>query len=343
MANVGDAAGGGKDDRRHRYGNPVRQLRTGLALVALLGFCVFVVASVWPRGHDPAPVNRRTEAAPLATASPSPSRTPAPVTSECTTPGIDQYRRVSDPAAPGGVREVWIHRPAGHDSARLPVLYLLGDRGVGDRPAVADGLGPMLDREMCRTGIPFVVAVPDGRVLGAPDPEWGDASDGRFALEQFVTSTVIHLVEGTHRRPAALRAIGGFGMGGFGATMIALRHTALYTQIASFGGWYRLYDPDGVFAGDAPGHTPDQLIGAATVQHQRYFLVEGTQEATLLQYGTVHGEADRFAGLVRQRGLTVDVRHPVGGHDQRTWDRELPGAVRFLDHNWTSARTRAAG
>ncbi|HEX3812349.1 MAG TPA: alpha/beta hydrolase-fold protein [Mycobacteriales bacterium] len=319
----------------------MRQLRTGLALVALLGFCVFVVASVWPRPHDSRPTTQApaTLAAPPAT--PTPTRA-APVTSECTTPGVDQYRKVADLSAPGGAREIWIHRPAGHDSARLPVLYLLGDRGTTDRTAAAAHLGRLLDREMCRTGIPFVVAVPDGSVQGAPDPEWGDASDGRFALEQFVTATVIHLVEGSHRRPAALRAIGGFGMGGFGATSIALRHTTLYTQIASFGGWYRMYDPDGVFAGDAPGHTPDQLIGAAAVQHQRYFLAEGTQEATPLQYGTVHGEADRFAALVRQRGVTADVRHPVGGHDQRTWDRELPGAVRFLDHNWTSARTRTA-
>jgi S-formylglutathione hydrolase FrmB len=315
----------------------VRLLRIGLALIAVLAFGVFIAASAWPDKDSEPVAARPAAAAPPSTASPTPARR-TPRTSECTTPGVDRYARVTDATAPGGTREVWIHRPAGRDSTRVPVLYLLGDRGTSDRTLARAGLGRLLDREMCRTGIPFVLAVPDGRTISAADPEWGNATDGRFTLEHFVTSSLVGLVEGHQRRRAADRAIGGFGMGGFGATSIAMRNPALYTQVASFGGWFQISDPDGVFAGDAASHAPDQLISNGTARHQRYFLAEGTLDSTPLQYGTVHGEADRFATLVRQHGSTVDVRHPVGGHDQRTWNRQLPGLVRFLDHNWTAAR-----
>src|SRR2546430_17579785 len=69
---------------------------------------------------------------------------------------------------------------------------------------------------MCRTGRPFVVAVPDGRA-GGLDTEWGDDARGRFAIETFVTQRAVALVEGDQRRPAPLRAIAGFSLGGHGA------------------------------------------------------------------------------------------------------------------------------
>jgi len=210
------------------------------------------------------------------------------------------------------------------------VLYLLPD-ATGGLPQAK--LARLLDREMCRTGKPFVFAEPDGRVTGYATPEWADAAGGQFALEHFVTATAIHLVEGRNRRPAALRAIAGFGMGGFGSASIGLRHPTLYTQLASFGGWFRLDDPAGVFGGEA-AHAPDQLVSSTAVRRDRLFLVEGTAEATMLGTGPVRGEADRIAVLARQAGLTVDVRHPAGGHNLRTWFRQLPGAVRFFDRGW---------
>lgn len=249
-------------------------------------------------------------------------------TSECTTPGVTTRRSVADPTAPGGSRVIWIHRPALPDSANRPVLYLLADNSA---PLPTTELGRILDREMCRTGIPFVVAIPNGQVAGVTAPDWTDAANGQFALEHFVTKTVIRLVEGTHRRTPALRAIAGFGSGGFGAASIALRHPAGYGQVGSFGGWYRLDDPDGVFAG---GHTPDQLISSPGVGRERFFLVEGTGEQTVLGSGPIRGEADRFAFLLRENDLTVDVRHPAGGHDLRTWFGQLPGMVRFFDRGW---------
>jgi S-formylglutathione hydrolase FrmB len=242
---------------------------------------------------------------------------------------------VADASAPGGRRTVWVHRPAGPDRADLPVLYVLHGYPA-DPAALAGGSLPrLLDAQMCRTGRPFVVAVPDGRA-GRLDTEWGDDARGRFAIETFVTQLAVGLVEGALRRPAPLRAIAGFSMGGYGAAALALRHPDEYRQVAAFGGYYRIDDPDGVFGRQPGGHAPDRLLSAAP--GQRYFLVEGTDEHTTLRVGGIRGEADRFANALRSRGVTVSVSHPPGGHGDDAWYPQLGPMVDFLDTGWPAAR-----
>jgi enterochelin esterase-like enzyme len=108
-------------------------------------------------------------------------------------------------------------------------------------------------------------------------------------------------------------------MGGYGAAALALRHPQLYSQVASFGGHYRLDDPDGVFADDDADHAPDQLVSAATAGQLRFFLVEGAQEDAALQNGSIRGEAERFATILRRDDVTVGTAHPPGGHDANGW------------------------
>ncbi|MDQ6873786.1 MAG: alpha/beta hydrolase-fold protein [Actinomycetota bacterium] len=251
--------------------------------------------------------------------------------------GIDSLIRIPDAgAAITGGRDLWIHRPAGPDRASLPVLYLL--HGIpGSALAEAAGpLGARFDEIICRTHRPFVVAAPDGNAGG--DSEWGDAADGSFTLESMVTTRVIDAVEGGRRRPRQLRAIGGFSMGGFGATAIALRHPDLYGQVLSFGGYFRIDDPDHTFGADSDAHDPGRLLGAAG--GLRLFLVEGADDHEALQLGSIHGEADRFAAQLRPLGVDVETDHPPGGHDPATWDAALPAAVSFLDAGWAA---RAGG
>jgi S-formylglutathione hydrolase FrmB len=246
--------------------------------------------------------------------------------------GWDQTASIADSSAPDGQRRVWIHHPAGPDSATIPVLYLL--HGFPSDPqALIDDEVPALEAEMCRDGTPFVLATPDGQA-GTWDTEWGDDAAGRFALESFLTGPVIDATEGTQHRTAGLRAIGGYSMGGYGAAAIALRHPDTYGQVASFGGYYHVDDPDGVFAGDDAAHAPDQLVSDATASRLRFFLVEGVQEDTPLESGSIHGEADRFASVLRRHRVTVSVAHPPGGHDDAGWSPALPDCVRFLAAGW---------
>jgi len=151
-------------------------------------------------------------------------------------PGADSVVSVADRSAAGGQRTVLVHRPPGPDRADIPVLYLLHGYPGGPAALAGGSLLPILDAEMCRTGQPFVVAIPDGRA-GNLDTEWGDDARGRFALETFVTRQTVALVEGALRRVPALRTIGGFSMGGYGAAALALRHPDEYRQVAAFGGY----------------------------------------------------------------------------------------------------------
>ncbi|WP_017572136.1 alpha/beta hydrolase [Nocardiopsis halotolerans] len=274
---------------------------------------------------------------------PPPREAPAPVpiprpgqVAVCDEPGGNEIITLPDTGAPEGGRPVWIRRPPGPDSADLPVLYLLHGSASTHRTLMEEDIGELMDRQMCRSGIEFVIAAPYGQETGGATTEWGDAADGRFALESFVTGEVVEAVEGEHVRPRTLRAVGGFSMGGYGAAALALRNPGLYAQVVSWAGYFRVDDPDGVFGDDTAPHSPDRLLDSEEVRDIRFVLVEGTEDHTPLQRGSIHGEAARFADLLSERDMTVTTLHPHGGHDFATWKRTFPEAVDFLASGWTS-------
>ncbi|MGW5875244.1 alpha/beta hydrolase [Nocardiopsis terrae] len=272
---------------------------------------------------------------------PASDSTPAPIprpgqVAVCEEPGRDEVVTLADPGAPEGGRPLWIRRPPGLDSADLPVLYLLHGSASTHRTLMETDLGSRLDRQMCRSGVEFVIAAPYGQETGGTNTEWGDAHDGRFALESFVTGPVVAAVEGEHPRPDSLRAIGGFSMGGYGAATLALRNPDLYSQVVSWAGYFRVDDPHGTFGEDTDPHSPDLLLDREEVRDLRFMLVEGRRDHTPLQRGSIHGEAERFAGLLDERGMTVTTLHPRGGHDLDTWKRTLPETVDFLVAGWSA-------
>lgn len=254
----------------------------------------------------------------------------------CSEPGTDEVVTVPDTGAPEGGRPLWIRRPPGPDSADLPVLYLLHGSASTHETLMDEDIGELMDRQMCRSGVEFVIAAPHGQERWGSTTEWADAADGRFALESFVTGEAIEAVEGEHVRPRALRTVGGFSMGGYGAAALALRNPGLYAQVASWAGYFRVDDPDGVLGDDTAPHAPDMLLDSDEVRHIRFMLVEGTDDHTPLQEGSIHGEADRFAGILAERGMTVATVHPRGGHDFGTWKRTFPDVVDFLVSGWSA-------
>ncbi len=255
----------------------------------------------------------------------------------CEEPGRDQVVHLPDTGTPDGEgRPLWIRRPPGPDSTDLPVLYLLHGSASSHRTLMDADLGAHLDRQMCRSGVEFVVAAPYGQESGGSTTEWGDAHDGRFALESFVTRDTVDAVEGEHPRPRSLRAIGGFSMGGYGAAALALRHPDLYSQAVGWAGYYRVDDPHGTFGKDTAPHSPDLLLDAEEVRDLRFMLVEGRADHTPLQEGSIQGEAARFSALLTEHGMTVDTLRPRGGHDLETWRSTFPETVDFLVSGWTA-------
>ena len=266
---------------------------------------------------------------------------PAPIphpghVAACDEPGSDEVVHLPEPGAPDGGRPLWIRRPPGPDSADLPVLYLLHGSASTHRTLMDADVGALMDRQMCRSGVEFVIAAPHGQVPGGSTTEWGDAHDGSFALESFVTETVVAAVEGDQPRPASLRAIGGFSMGGYGAAALALRHPGLYSQAVSWAGYFRVDDPHGVFGEDTAPHSPDRLLGPEEVRDLRFMLVEGREDHTPLQEGSIHGEAERFSALLDDHGMTTTTLSPRGGHDLATWTRTFPETVDFLVSGWAT-------
>jgi len=253
--------------------------------------------------------------------------------------GTDRYVHVKDKTAHGGKREIWVHRPAGADGANVPVLYMLHGSTTDDRLFPFVKLGRILDKQMCRTGRPFVVAAPDGQSKDGRDTEFGDSKDGKVKVESFITQTAIEKVEGHNRRPARLRAIGGVSMGGYGAAAIALRHPDLYSQVASFAGYFKVDDTSKTWGKDkkkvTEEHAPDHLINRAGVRGIRFFLVEGKNDHTPLHPGSIHGEADRFAKLLRAKKMSVQVIHPPGPHSfHKCWIKAFPQFADFLAAGW---------
>ena len=254
--------------------------------------------------------------------------------------GKSSFIHVRDRTAHGGRREIWVHRPPGPDRADIPVLYMLHGSTTDDRLFPFVKLGKILDEQMCRTGRSFVIAAPNGQTADGRDTEFGDSADGKVHVESFITGTTIARVEGRNRRPARLRAIGGVSMGGYGAAAIALRHPNLYSQVASFAGYFKVDDPSHTFGKSkrkvARQHAPDHLIDRPGVRGIRFFLVEGKNDHTPLHPGTIHGEADRFAKLLRARRMTVTVLHPPGPHSfHKCWIKAIPESADFLTAGWT--------
>lgn len=254
----------------------------------------------------------------------------------CDEPGRDEIITLPDTGAPEKERPLWVRRPPGPDSADLPVLYLLHGSASTHETLLEQEIGPLLDRQMCRTGVEFVIAAPHGQEGNGVTTEWADPTDGSFALESFVTGAAIEAVEGEHLRTNSLRAIGGFSMGGHGAATLALRNPDLYSQVVGWAGHYRTDDPHGAFGNDTTPRSLDRLLGSAGVEHLRFLLVEGTEERTPLQEGSIRGEAERFADLLTEQGMTVTTVHPRGGHDFRTWKHTFPDATDFLVSGWSA-------
>ena len=250
-------------------------------------------------------------------------------------PGQWQHLRVAAPDLPAGqTREVLVFTPPVADADRIPVVYLLHGEPGHDSDVCTDEDGPRLMDAFRAGAEPFILACPDGNPAAQADTEWGDSLDGRTALETFVTVDVIKAVEGHSIRPRGMRAITGFSMGGFGAAAIALRHPDLYSQVATFAGYFHLDDPDTVFgttAATQAAHDPTALLDRAT--SLRWYLGEAAQDQLAL---TAH-DSERYAALLRSVGAPVDLVIRTGPHAAWWATGQLPDVAGYFSSGWALA------
>ena len=240
-------------------------------------------------------------------------------------------------AAPGETtahRAVYVYRPAVTDSATLPVLYFL--HGVPGSPGdpFAAGLATYLDRAFARGVAPFVVVSPDGNGAAHDDSEWADAWNGSDRIESFLLDVVIPAVEGTNRRDAAHRAVGGDSMGGYGAMNISMRHPGVFGQVVSIAGYFHVDDPAAMFGGQAAlidANSPDRHPAEARGLH--ILLLDGTAESDPV----IRGESERMSDLLDSAGVANRLVIAPGDDTWQFASSQFGTITDFVDQGWAGA------
>jgi len=143
-----------------------------------------------------------------------------------------------------------VYLPAGYDSSakRYPVIYAL--HGLPAGPRSYRGMGAAdWGRDAEGAGRPAIGVSPQGARVGDTDPEWHDWHPGRNWETAVATELVAH-IDRTYRTipDRRGRAIIGVSAGGYGASIIGIRHPEVFSVIQSWSGYFHPTNP----VGDGP-------------------------------------------------------------------------------------------
>jgi enterochelin esterase-like enzyme len=225
-------------------------------------------------------------------------------------------------AALAGVEHYAVYLPAGYASGRrrYPVIYALhglpSDAGGYRRMGIASW-----GADAVRAGRPAIVVAPQGARPGDTDPEWHDWGPGRD-WENAVAEELVEQVDRRFRTIADRRgrALIGASAGGYGATIIGVRHPGTFSVIESWSGYFHPTDPTGTKALD---------LGAKNDVHKQLVATRDRLRRLPTMIGFYVGDGDsRF--LAENKQLNVELsragvshifRIYSGGHEQRLWQR----------------------
>jgi S-formylglutathione hydrolase FrmB len=153
--------------------------------------------------------------------------------------------------------------PAGYDDVphrRYPVVYFLHGLPSG---ASAYRSNAWLADALAAAG-PAILVLPQGARDNDTDPEYLDWGAGRN-WQTYIARELPRAIDARFRtiRSRAGRAIVGLSAGGYGATVVGLRHTGTFSVIESWSGYFHPTDPTGTKPLDrGPQANAHKLIGA---------------------------------------------------------------------------------
>jgi S-formylglutathione hydrolase FrmB len=233
--------------------------------------------------------------------------------------------------------QVWVWRPPGPDSASIPVVYLLhGYPGTAADP-FNSGLAAILDARLRLGYEPFVVASPDGNGEHHSDTEWANSANGNDQVMSRVVDAVIPAVEGSHRRPRALRVIAGFSMGGYGAMNIGMQNRGIFGSVVSIDGYFVINDLSDMYGGNpAVQQQNDPSAHPQWARGMNVILEEDADDPLSL----VRGQAVWMGGLLRRAGVPAIVHISPGSHSWAYALRALSDSLTYLDQNWQRTAER---
>jgi putative tributyrin esterase len=243
-----------------------------------------------------------------------------------------------------GAEHYAVYLPAGYATGRrrYPVIYALhglpsGVNGYARMPIAAWGADAQ------RAGRPAIVVAPQGARAGDTDPEWHDWGPGRD-WESAVTDDVVERIDRSYRTIANRRgrALIGMSAGGYGATLIALRHPEEFSVIQSWSGYFHPTNP----AGTAPLDVGTPVRNAQASAHTYVPLVQELYRHYRPTYfGFFIGDADtRFLAENRQlHDELVEAHIPhrfavyQGAHTAAFWQRHEADWIGLAAHQLAAA------
>ena len=234
---------------------------------------------------------------------------------------------VASPETDYPKRSVYVWTPQADSSTvnSLPVVYFLHG-WPGSPLSMVYSIVPALEKQFENGAQPFIAVFPDGNARTHVDSEWADSSDGKAMVETWLTTNVLQAVEGDNPRSKEQRAIVGFSMGGYGASMIALHHPELFTQIGSLAGYFVVDDLTRAFTDKKKiaYETPSNYLKQANLF--RWYLAEAKDDYTQ----PIHGEMARWSALLKKNKVSVETHAPTGGHSFAFVTGQIPSLVNWL-------------
>jgi enterochelin esterase-like enzyme len=140
-----------------------------------------------------------------------------------------------------------VYLPRGYATSRerYPVIYALhglpsGSKGYRGMPIASWG------RDAEEAGRPAIVVAAQGARDRERDPEWHDWGPGRN-WESAIAHEVVAHIDRRFRtiRSRRARALIGISAGGYGATIIGVRHPEVYSAVQSWSGYFHATNPEG--------------------------------------------------------------------------------------------------
>ena len=229
-------------------------------------------------------------------------------------------------------RKVYIWTPAVDSQVvnTLPVIYILHGWS-GSPSSMINATVSTFDKLINAGAQPFIAVFPDGNAVTHPDSEWADSSDKKAMVETWLTQSVIPAVEGTNIRDRTNRAIMGYSMGGYGATIISLRHPALFSQVISLAGYYYVDDETGAFSSAAKLKSQSPTTYLKSASQMNWFLSEGVNEQTKV----IRGQAATWAAKLKSVKASYKLTIPQAAHDLAFVTSQVTPIVKWL--SWGSS------
>ncbi|MFB3892203.1 MAG: alpha/beta hydrolase [Phycisphaerae bacterium] len=211
----------------------------------------------------------------------------------------------------------------------FPVMYLL--HGLSDDYTIWQRRTSI---ERYVAGLGLIVVIPDGaRSFYVNDPR-----PGGLAYDDYITKDVVGFVDHTFRTIASARgrAIAGLSMGGYGATVLAMRHPDVFSTAVSHSGALGFCERQTYQPPFGPLKRALEGKGYNVFELARKLKRAGKRIAYRLDCGTedhLIEDNRRFHAHLTKIGFAHEYAEHPGEHNWAYWDLHIQETIRFVMAN----------